>query len=1117
MADKRISQLVDRGTVVNSDVVPIVVSGAVTTNKATISSIQTFMQGNLDLGVTSVGITTGSTGTDINVTGSPVTSSGNITINIPTASAANRGLLNGADWNTFNSKLDSVGLIMPSAFTVTNSPLTSNGSISVAGAGTVSQYIRGDGSLADFPQGGGGGGASVSYYLNGSVSQGTIGGIAYLEMNKTPILGAGTDFTIAADGYIASFITDAGDPALLQIPAGNWNFETYFQASSGGGSPTFYVELYKVNSGGTATLIASSSANPELIAFGTSTTPYFSALAVPTTTLTITDRLAIRYYVVHSGRTITLHTENGNLCQIITTFTTGLTALNGLTAQVQNFAVGTSGTDFNISSASTTHTFNIPSASATNRGLVTTVSQTFAGAKTFNSDIIVNGITVGKGGASNGNNTAIGLNSLSSNTTGTLNTATGLSALQFNTGGNSNTANGANSLVANTTGGFNTAIGGQSLYSNTTGQANTAVGLNSLYANSTGTYNIGIGSGAGYYIADGSTPNTTSDFSIYLGADTKASVDNAQNETVIGYNAIGSGSNTVTIGNSSVTDNYFTGTVRSTSLRLAAAGTADPTFFRNTSGTSSSTGSANVLGFNGSNNIFVTTNSRGGFVLDFNNSVSNRTYTLQDASGTLAFTSQIPTVAGVYLPLAGGTLTGALNGTSATFSNSTNGEQSLANNNPNSGSSAISVFNLQNNVSVGQLVYTSSTYTGGYDGIGANTYALINRSGTGAFKIITGGFTDAQTRLTIASTGAATFSSTLSVGGSSTLLDQVFLGSAGVNGNITWDGSNTYFNSGTSKNLSFGTNNTINNRLVILNGGNVGIGTASPSYGLDLFSENSARFKGSGSSMTLNLDNSSSSGGGGVYFRQNGTIGGGIGSSGWWLGDTSNDLLLVSTSGRNIRFLTNDVSPAKMTIASTGNVGIGTNTPSAKLEIQNSPANDWGISVWGNTTTGQSYGGIIRGGTNSSDIAFRVNNAANSSTYFSVRGDGAIFTGSSTTSPYNNTTAAAANLHVSDNGLLFRSTSSIKYKKNVQDYTKGLDDVMKLRPVTYEGISEIDSDKIFAGLIAEEVHELGLTEFVQYAEDGTPDALAYSNMVSLLIKAIQELKTEIDSLKNQIK
>lgn len=268
--------------------------------------------------------------------------------------------------NPPGSSLNSVGLTMPSAFTVSNSPLTANGTIGVAGAGTVAQYIRGDGSLADFPESSGGG-SSVSYYLNGSVDQGTIGGIAYKELSKVPILGAGTDFTINADGYIASFITDAGDPSLLEIPGGNWNFETYFSASSGGGSPTFYVELYKV-SGTTATLIASSSSSPELIAFGTNLTPYFSTLAVPTTTLALTDRLAVRYYVTHSGRTITLHTENNHLCQIITTFTTGLTALNGLTAQVQNFAVGTTGTDFNIASATATHTFNLPTASATNRG-----------------------------------------------------------------------------------------------------------------------------------------------------------------------------------------------------------------------------------------------------------------------------------------------------------------------------------------------------------------------------------------------------------------------------------------------------------------------------------------------------------------------------------------------------------------------------------------------------------------------------------------------------------------------------------------------------------------------------------------------------------------------------
>ena len=289
--------------------------------------------------------------------------------------------------NPPGTSINSVGLTMPSAFAVANSPLTSNGTIAVTGAGTVGQYVRGDGSLADFPESSGGG-ASVSYYLNGSVAQGTIGGVAYREMNKVPILGAGTDFTINANGYIASFITDAGDPNLLEIPGGNWNFETYFSASSGGGTPTFYVELYKVNSGGTATLIASNSSNPEFIAFGTNITAYFTSLAVPTTTLALTDRLAVRYYVTHSGRTITMHTEGTHLCQIITTFTTGLTALNGLTAQVQNFAVGTTGTDFNIASAIATHTFNLPTASAANRGALSAADWT-----TFNNK--ENAITAG--------------------------------------------------------------------------------------------------------------------------------------------------------------------------------------------------------------------------------------------------------------------------------------------------------------------------------------------------------------------------------------------------------------------------------------------------------------------------------------------------------------------------------------------------------------------------------------------------------------------------------------------------------------------------------------------------------------------------------------------------
>ena len=327
--------------------------------------------------VTSVGLSTNAGA--ITIGSSPITTSGTITANF---NGTNLQYVNGAgNLTTFPTLITSIGLSMPSAFSVANSPLTANGTIAVTGAGVASQYIRGDGTLANFPTSGGGG-SSVAYYFNSSVSQGTLGGVAYRELSKVPIIGAGTDITIATNGYIANYITDAGDPSLLEIPAGNWNFEMFFSASSNGGSPSFYVELYKYD-GTTFTLISSSSATPEGITNGTAIDLYTTALAVPLTTLTLTDRLAIRVYVNNSGRTITLHTENSHLCEVITTFSTGIAALNGLTAQVQYFQTGTSGTDFNISSTTATHTFNIPDASATARGLITTGTQTIAGTKTF--------------------------------------------------------------------------------------------------------------------------------------------------------------------------------------------------------------------------------------------------------------------------------------------------------------------------------------------------------------------------------------------------------------------------------------------------------------------------------------------------------------------------------------------------------------------------------------------------------------------------------------------------------------------------------------------------------------------------------------------------------------
>lgn len=105
----------------------------------------------------------------------------------------------------------------------------------------------------------------------------------------------------------------------------------------------------------------------------------------------------------------------------------------------------------------------------------------------------------------------------------------------------------------NTSGGSaNTAIGANSLFDiDQDTFDNTAIGYNSLLNMESGSGNVAIGARVAFNVIQLQD-------SVVIGSNALP-VGDGRNQIVIGTNAVGSGSNTVTIGNGEITDNYFTG------------------------------------------------------------------------------------------------------------------------------------------------------------------------------------------------------------------------------------------------------------------------------------------------------------------------------------------------------------------------------------------------------------------------------------------------------------------------------------------------------------------------------------------------------------------------------
>jgi hypothetical protein len=101
---------------------------------------------------------------------------------------------------------------------------------------------------------------------------------------------------------------------------------------------------------------------------------------------------------------------------------------------------------------------------------------------------------------------------------------------------------------------------------------------------------------------------------------------------------------------------------------------------------------------------------------------------------------------------------------------------------------------------------------------------------------------------------------------------------------------------------------------------------------------------------------------------------------------------------------------------------------------------------------------------------------------------------------------------VDANGVLYKSSSSIRYKKNVKDLKIDLNDVLGLQSVRFEWKN---SGKEDIGLIAEDVNQV-IPDLVSYNQQGKPNGVRYEKLSVYLLEALKELKAENEMLKQRI-
>jgi hypothetical protein len=271
--------------------------------------------------------------------------------------------------------------------------------------------------------------------------------------------------------------------------------------------------------------------------------------------------------------------------------------------------------------------------------------------------------------------------------------------------------------------------------------------------------------------------------------------------------------------------------------------------------------------------------------------------------------------------------------------------------------------------------------------------------------------------------------------------------------------------------IVFQTNNT--ERMRITTTGNVGIGTSSPDAPLHLANGTSANFILEDSGAATN-----NAAQGKVEFQRNADVPFG----GLYVTDGTVDLNISTKFSTGFLTFGTDTGTERMRLDSSGNLLVGTTSGGAKIQVEGN-ARFHGIQT--RAGTAGSWGG---------------NN-------FNL-----FWTGSANAELWIDTTNVG-NITLS---------SDYRIKRSVETQTAdALSRVMQLRPVTYQmadyGTLFKASDKVKEGFIAHE-----LAEVIPSAVEGEKDdpnqiqSLRLDALVSVLTKAVQELKAEVDSLRAQL-